>query len=266
MTDYPMIAEKVSVVMPCYNAASTLRRSVTGVQSQTHLNWELLLVVDGGDGETEVLARSLASLDTRIRVVVSQKNRGVSRSRNLGIRLSRGTWIAFCDADDLWLPSKLVDELNLANKEGAQVVCSGFLFYFPETGRKLPVQTRTKINYQVMLHTNAIPLSTSMYSVVDLGRHYFQDMPSPYIHEDYAFWLRMIRLSTPKIVYLDQATVEISQIRGSRSANKWLSMRSHGYILRSVAQIGGLLWVWLMVNYLWYGSMKRILGKLVRET
>jgi hypothetical protein len=262
----PLTNGLVSIVMPCYHALNTLQRSVSGVQSQTYSNWELLLIVDGSVDGTVAVAQTLARQDDRIRLVVSGKNRGVSRCRNLGIRLSKGSWIAFCDSDDLWLPHKLADQMNLAVAEQAQLVCSGFSFYYPANGVKLPVHTRKIINYGVMLHTNAIPLSTAMFSVSELGRCYFPEMPSPYIHEDYAFWLRMFQKCNPKVGYLESCTIEITQVAGSRSANKWLSMRSHGYILKSVAKVGGLRWGWLMLNYVWHGSLKRILGKWSRET
>lgn len=262
----PVNNRLVSIVMPCYHALATLQKSVEGVQSQTYTNWELLLIVDGSEDGTVSLAKTLAKQDDRIRLVVSEKNRGVSRCRNLGIRLSKGGWIAFCDSDDLWLPHKLADQMAMVSVERVQLVCSGFAFYYPLTGVKLPVQTRKIINYGVMLHTNAIPLSTAMFSVAEMGRCYFPEMPSPYIHEDYVFWLKMFQKWEPKVGYLESCTVEITQVAGSRSANKWLSMRSHGYILKTVAHIGGLRWGWLMLSYVWHGSLKRILGKLSRET
>jgi len=123
----------VSVVMPCYKAEKTLEKSVTGVLNQTHSALELLLVLDGMGDATWELATRLASKDPRVRVIASRKNRGVSRIRNLGIRLSKGDWIAFCDADDWWVENKLTCQLELASTKGANLVCSAFYFYYPET-------------------------------------------------------------------------------------------------------------------------------------
>jgi glycosyltransferase involved in cell wall biosynthesis len=255
----------VSVIMPCFRAASTLERSVFGVLSQTYTNWELWLMVDGADDGTAELAKSLSNGDARIRVVISQKNRGVSRSRNLGMRLSGGPWIAFCDADDRWLPNKLALQMNAILRSGANVCCSSFSFYYPETGTLMPVQTRKHIDYQVLLQTNPIPLSTAVFDRRLQRGVYFPEMPATYVHEDYAFWLYLFQRSTVKAVYLTEVTTEITHVVGSRSSNKWLAMKSHGYILRTVAEISGLQWCGLMLSYVWHGSMKRVLGKRIHQ-
>jgi hypothetical protein len=255
----------VSVIMPCFRAVSTLERSVLGVWSQTYTNWELWLMVDGADDGTAELAKSLSNGDTRIRVVISKKNRGVSRSRNLGLRLCRGPWIAFCDADDRWLPNKLALQMDVLLRSGAQVCCSAFSFYYPETGALMPVQTRKHIDYRVLLQTNPIPLSTAVFERSVQRGVYFPEMPAPYVHEDYAFWLYLFQRSPVEAVYLSEVTTEITHVAGSRSSNKWLAMKSHGYILRTVAEISGLRWYGLMLSYVWHGSMKRVLGKRIHQ-
>jgi teichuronic acid biosynthesis glycosyltransferase TuaG len=222
-------------------------------------------MLDGADESTLSLARSLSEGDARFHVVVSQKNRGVSRSRNLGMRLSNSDWIAFCDADDFWLPQKLELQLGALVSQGGSLVCSAFAFFDPITGAKLPVQTRSHIDARVLLQTNPIPLSTAVFDRRVQQGVYFPEMPKSLIHEDYAFWLQMFQRHRVKAVYLKTVTTEITQQSGSRSSNKWLAMRSHGYILRKVGQVNGLRWYGLMVSYLWHGSLKRVLGKWIHK-
>ena len=253
----------VSVVMPCYKAEKTLEKSVSGVLNQTHATLELLLVLDGMEDATWELATRLASKEPRIRVIASRKNRGVSRSRNLGIRLAKGEWIAFCDADDCWIENKLTCQLELASTKGANLVCSTFYFYYPETQKIVEVQTQKNITYDTLLHTNAIPLSTSMFRLGWQQRHYFPVMPAPYIHEDYAFWLLMFQRFEMRVAYLDIPTTYIAQVHGSRSANKWLSMRSHAHILRTVAGVNVLECGWLLLSYFWHGASKRLQKRFV---
>ena len=253
----------VSVVMPCYKAEKTLEKSVAGVLNQTHAKLELLLILDGIEDATWELAIRLASKDPRVRVIASRKNRGVSRSRNLGIRLAKGEWIAFCDADDWWVEDKLSHQLELAALESANLVCSAFYFYYPETQKILEVQTQKHITFQTLLHTNAIPLSTAMYRLGARQRQYFPLMPAPYIHEDYAFWLLMFQRFEMRAAYLDIPTTYIAQVHGSRSSNKWLSMRSHAYILRSVAGVNVVRCGWLLLSYFWHAAMKRLRNRFV---
>jgi len=78
-------ANLVSIVMPCFRAEKTLELAVSGIQSQHYPHWELLLVVDGTQDNCAALAQKLAASEPRIKLLLSTKNRGVVRARNVGI-------------------------------------------------------------------------------------------------------------------------------------------------------------------------------------
>jgi glycosyltransferase involved in cell wall biosynthesis len=107
----------VSVVMPFLNTdPAFLREAIESVIAQTYPDWELLLVDDGSQGASVELAREYAKQDPdRIRYLEHEghQNRGHSESRNLAIRKSQGEYIALLDADDLWLESKLEEQLTI---------------------------------------------------------------------------------------------------------------------------------------------------------
>lgn len=105
----------VSVIIPAYKAGQYIRETIQGVLEQTHTNLELIIVDDGSpDNQAEVIA-PIAASDPRIQYI-KQKNGGVSSARNHGYRLSKGAFLAFLDADDIWLPDNL--ELKLAKFAG----------------------------------------------------------------------------------------------------------------------------------------------------
>ena len=89
----------ISIIMPCFNAASTLPASVGSVLAQTFADWELIAVDDGSTDGT--LSWLQAHPDERIRPL-SQANRGVSAARNAGFAIAQGAYVAFLDADDTW--------------------------------------------------------------------------------------------------------------------------------------------------------------------
>ena len=101
----------ISVVIPAFNAAQTLAASLKSVQAQTFKDLEVIVVDDGSTDETAAIARAFCAEDSRFSVV-SQPNGGVSVGRNTGIHRARGPWIAFHDADDLWLPEKLARQVE----------------------------------------------------------------------------------------------------------------------------------------------------------
>lgn len=105
----------VSIIMPCYNAAAHLARSVGSVQAQTFQNWELVAIDDGSTDETLVHLSALAVGDPRIRVL-TQPNGGVSRARNRGLKEAQGRYIAFLDADDDWSPDFLAHMTSALDK------------------------------------------------------------------------------------------------------------------------------------------------------
>ncbi|MBI3649767.1 MAG: glycosyltransferase family 2 protein [Acidobacteria bacterium] len=90
----------VSIIMPTFNRADTIKRAIDSVVAQSFTDWELLVV---DDGSTDNTAAIVPPLDSRI-VLIRQENQGVAGARNTGLRASRGALIAFLDSDDEWLP------------------------------------------------------------------------------------------------------------------------------------------------------------------
>ena len=100
----------IAVVVPAYNAARTLARTLESALNQTHRALEVLVVDDGSSDGTAALAREFSERDSRLRVIV-QPNGGVARARNRGIQEARAKYVAPLDADDLWHPTKLAKQL-----------------------------------------------------------------------------------------------------------------------------------------------------------
>src|ERR1017187_4327252 len=98
---------KVSVIMPCFNHARFVVESVSGILAQTHPDLELIIVEDCSSDNSWDVIRSLTAKDSRIKVIRHERNQGVSKSRNDGLCMATGQFIAFCDADDVWEYDKL---------------------------------------------------------------------------------------------------------------------------------------------------------------
>jgi glycosyltransferase involved in cell wall biosynthesis len=97
----------VSIIMPAYNAASTIAESILSVLSQTYINWELLIVDDCSSDNTAELARHYQEIDSRIHFFQTPDNSGVAKARNMAIHEAGGRFISFLDSDDIWYPEKL---------------------------------------------------------------------------------------------------------------------------------------------------------------
>ena len=108
----------VSVVLIFLNEERYLEEAVQSVRDQTFADWELILVDDGSTDPSTRIARDLAANDGRIRYIdhPGHENRGMSASRNLGVAHSTAPYIAFLDADDVWTPDNLADQVHLLEK------------------------------------------------------------------------------------------------------------------------------------------------------
>ena len=117
---------EVSVVIATYNMGRYLAEAVNSVLAQPEVDLEVVVVDDGSTDDTlEVM--TAFSADPRVRLI-AQENQGQPRAKNAGIRASRGRFIAFCDADDYWLPDKLALQLPLFERNPhTGVVCSSTL-------------------------------------------------------------------------------------------------------------------------------------------
>jgi teichuronic acid biosynthesis glycosyltransferase TuaG len=226
----------VSIVMPCYRADDTIGEAIEGVLGQTYTHWELLVIVDGATTPPETWKHGPTSYqDPRIRWIPSRIHRGVSRARNLGIRCARGTWIAFCDADDRWQPSKLSRQWSLAVQSSANVLCSRYTFWARNHDRTewykkayFPAQP----DPSMLKLTNFIGLSTAMVRRDFITNTYFETRPNSWIHEDYAYWIKLFERPSLVLAFDHASLVDIRVQPASRSSNKALAARSHYEILK----------------------------------
>lgn len=113
-------APKVSVVIPAYNAAWCVGRAVDSVLAQDYRDFEIIVVDDGSQDETPLV---LADYGDAIQVV-RKTNGGLSSARNAGTHAARGEYVAFLDADDWWLPSKLARQTAVLETKPDIVFCS----------------------------------------------------------------------------------------------------------------------------------------------
>jgi glycosyltransferase involved in cell wall biosynthesis len=127
----------VSVVIPVYKAERFLAEAVNSVLAQTYTRWELLLVDDGSTDGSPTIARRYADSDSaRMRYLEhpGHHNAGVCTSRNLGVRHSHGEYVAILDADDIWLPDKLQQQVELMEAYPEAGLIYGHSIYFNDDG------------------------------------------------------------------------------------------------------------------------------------
>lgn len=179
----------VSVVMPAYRCAGTIRCAIESVLCQeTELE---LLIID--DCSPEALDAVLAPYrrDSRVVIVRNERNLGAAQSRNRGVAMAAGEFVAFLDADDIWAPDKLKKQLALMKESGSVFCATARELINPDgefTGRVIPV--KPVITYRELLKHNSINCSSVL-----LKKSVAREFPMHHedSHEDYIMWLEILR-------------------------------------------------------------------------
>jgi teichuronic acid biosynthesis glycosyltransferase TuaG len=207
----------ISIVMPAYNSEKYIEDAINSVLAQTYKGWELLVLDDGSTDGTKQIVENICKMNSRVKYIKNKKNLGVSATRNKGVKLSNGEWIAFLDSDDMWEPSKLQKQIDFCTKNVADFVFTGSSF-INEKGHhfKGVFEVPAEVSYKKLRNHNVISCSSVLISKKYLKSIH---MEKDEIHEDYAVWLKILK--TGVIAYGINESLLIYRIsRNSKSGNK----------------------------------------------
>lgn len=206
----------ISILTPCRNARATLMETADSVFKQTYPHWEWLLIDDGSTDGTIELVHQLASKDPRVRLVHNPTAGSPGQSRGLGFKQSSGEWIAFLDADDLWLPEKLKEQLSFAMTHNYDFTFHGYRrmsFDGLTVGRYLSASKQIGLSQflsQRPLGNLTVMLKHRLLEGVEF--------PSG-SNEDFRLWLKLSK-SGHTAYFLDQDLARYRIVPSSRGANK----------------------------------------------
>ncbi len=181
---------KVSVIIPTYNRAKNLIQSIDSVMNQTYQDLEIIIVDDGSTDNTKEV---LSKYDGKVRYFY-QENRGVSAARNIGIKESRGEFIAFLDSDDSWLGNKLEQQMKLFQYDPSVSLQYSYARYLDKANniefirpKNVSKSFKDFLYEDTVLPTSSVVLKKSVLEEVGM---FDEGLPGI---EDYDLWLRCSR-------------------------------------------------------------------------
>jgi glycosyltransferase involved in cell wall biosynthesis len=234
-------SEMVTVVMPMYNDEKFVKKAIESVLQQTYSNLELIIVDDCSKDSSVEIVRSFS--DKRIRFFENAANSGAAFSRNVALRNAKGVWIAFLDADDLWVKDKLEKQISFMHR-------NGFLFTYAEyqeidtNGQSLHkhISGPKNINLKIMHHLSYPGCLTVMYKA-SLLPYPLQVDPALKKRNDDAMWLQVVRYSN---CHLLPDTLGFYRVRGdSISHVSKLKLLIFHYRLYRITEKRTILGAWL---------------------
>ena len=191
----------VSIIMPVYNCAKYIGFAIDSVIKQTYTNWELTIVNDGSTDNTQSIIDSYKNNDSRI-IALQQKNGRQGKARNLAIAHASGKYLAFLDADDVWITQKLAIQMEEIEVAKADLVFSKS--YMMDVNQNIMddiigwhIGYLQGINgVEKMVEMNQIPILTVLVKkeLVESVKGFSEDIFIANV-EDYHLWLKLIMSS-----------------------------------------------------------------------
>ncbi len=242
----------VSIITPCYNSADFIEETIRSVQNQTFKNWEWFIIDDFSEDASVSIIAEYAQKDARIKLLPLKKNSGPAIARNMGIALAKGKYMTFIDADDIWLPQFLEENIaRIANSEG--FLCASYEMYDATLKQKLgELIVPEYATYSAILKTNTISCLTAFIDISRLGKEF---MPEIKYRQDMGLWLKYLK----KINRVEgiRQSLAIYRIRKQSLSNNKTNLLKHQWTYyREVENLSMVKSAYYFTIWMYYGSKK----------
>ena len=245
----------VSIIMPSWNTANFIGKSIQCVVDQTYTNWELLIVDDCSADYTDDVVKPFLA-DKRIKYFKNEKNSGAAMTRNRAMREAQGEWIAFLDSDDLWMPEKLEKQVEFMKK-------NGYVLSFTEYEKideedkplNIYVSGPDVVNKRKMYNYDYIGQLTMMYSAKHFGLVQIKDIKK---NNDYAIRLQLYKKPETE-AHLLKENLARYRIRKKSVSHDKLSkkLKSHYDLFHYCDEKPAIIALWFSCWNMWFGFWKK---------
>ena len=139
-----------SIIISCYNSASTVERTLLGLVQQTYENFEAIIINDGSEDLGLKIIKKFTSNDPRFKLINLTQNQGLSTARNIGLDYSSGKYICFLDSDDWW-PSDKLEVFKKHFNKGYDFLFSDYIRVYENTKKETYIKVKKEIKYEDLL-------------------------------------------------------------------------------------------------------------------
>ncbi len=240
-----MEENKVSIIIPVYNAEKFIGKTIESVLNQTYKNWEILIFNDKSKDNSLKIIKKYSEKDKRIKVVDSKENVGVVAARNKLTEIATGEFIAFLDADDYWKQNKLEKQIKFMLKNNALISCTEYTRVTEDEKEINDIIIKEIITYEDMLKNNYLGCLTVIYNANKLGKRYFKEREK---NEDYVLWLEIVK-ETKIIFGLKENLAFYRVLNNSRSSNKIKAAKDRWNVYRKIERLSLFKSIYYFLQY-----------------
>ena len=229
-----MSEKLVSIITPTYNCGKFIARTLDSVQAQTYQNWEMIIVDDRSQDNTKEIVDAYIKNDPRIQYHLLDVNSGAAVARTVAMKLAKGSYMAFLDSDDIWMPNKLERQIKWMNDNGYAFSCTSYE-QIDENDKRLnrTIKTIKKTDYNRLLLDCPVGNSTVVYDVEKMGKF---EVPNIRKRNDDALWLQMLK-KEPYIRGMPDVLMQYRIRPNSISSNKFKVIKYHWILYREIEHL-----------------------------
>ena len=244
----------VSIITPMYNSEKFIDATIQSVQSQTYQNWEMIIVDDASTDRSIEIVKKIMSNEPRIQLKQLVDNLGPAHTRNNGIKLAKGRFLAFLDSDDLWHKDKLEKQIKFMQKNEYAFTFTGYE-KIDEKGKKIGniLPFKGQVTYHDLLKSNHIGCLTAMIDLKILG--YKMYMPDIKKRQDQGLWLEILK-EIDKAYCLNKVLGKYRIRKDSISINKIANIKFQWQLYRELEKLSIIQSFYYMLWYAFYGIRK----------
>tara|TARA_Y100000590_G_scaffold163945_2_gene187891 strand:- start:872 stop:1609 length:738 start_codon:yes stop_codon:yes gene_type:complete len=177
----------VSIIIPYYKKKDDINTTINSILNQNFKNYEIIIVYDDENKEDLKLIQEIKQKDERIKLLINERNLGAGESRNRGIKIARGKFIAFIDADDIWKPLKLSKQIDFMIKNNFSITHTSYNIVNDEK-KIIGLRQAKNLIFSNLLKSCDIGLSTVILEKKILNDNKFAKLNTK---EDYVLWLNL---------------------------------------------------------------------------
>lgn len=250
----------VSIIIPIYNSEKFLEKTINSVINQTLSNWELLLVDDCSVDDSYKIASEYAKKDKRIKYFNLEKNSGAAVARNYALKKSKGRFIAYLDADDLWKKEKLEKQIDFMLKNNIVFSCTDYEKIDEEGNFLKKVKLPNVIDYNLFLRNTIIQTVGVMVDTKNIDKELLV-MPNIRRRQDAATWCQLLK--NGYLCYeVPNFLAYYRVVNNSLSSNHFRAMKGTWYLFRKIEKLSLIKSIYCFIGYAFNAVKKRIyIGK-----